>query len=113
LSVTMHAHSSRSLAPGSASNPATSNATRNPVRAFSSKGSKTASSSPARNVRAGPVTSLRTRRSEEGGERSGLARQKSLDNSLQVYADVGRAVTSFVQKLYKTPDPNRYPAVPF
>jgi hypothetical protein len=113
LSVTMLAHSSRSLAPGSASNPATSNVTRNPVRAFSSKGSKTASSSPARNVRAGPVTSLRTRRSEEGGERSGVARQKSLDNSLQVYADVGRAVTSFVQKLYKTPDPNRYPAVPF
>ena len=113
LSVTMHAHSSRSLAPGSASNPATSNATRNPVRAFSSKGSKRASSSPARNVRAGPVTSLRTRRSGGGEERSGVARQKSLDNSLQVYADVGRAVTSFVQKLYKAPDPNRYPTVPF
>ena len=120
VSVTIHAHSSKSIASGPVSNAAPITA-RNPVRAIASRGSKTAPSSPARNVRprtaekrklsprASGAASLRTRRSEGGGERSGVARQKSVDSSLQVYADVGRAVTSLLQKFSKDPDPTRMP----
>ena len=119
VSVTIHAQGAKSLATSTS----TAASTRHPMRAnYLTNPHKTASPPQSRQVRpktaekrkiASPRNaaraSVRTRRSEGGGGRvhATSAMKQDLDSSLEVYADVGRAVTSLMHKLSKTPDSKR------
>ena len=118
--VTINAQSGNAFVPSSSAT-LISSCARNPIRAFSSESqTRTASPPSSRYVRlktadhrkstmsprSANKLSGRARRSDGGKARQGMSK-KSPDQNLQVYADVGRAVTSLVQKLSKTPDADR------